>query len=233
MALLERIRALFRDQPVGDEAKKAIAEAKTADDLLQQLDILATRNEMKCNELAREIDKIETQENEVSEQIRGGNLNGLGKSTALQKIQRLRKQKENYHFRWKIHNKNINMLMNLHGKVQEMEAMEMAGIEESKIDEIILKSEERSEAYEKLLAAGQVLDESRSRLSAIEERDLAELEAEIMSKAPKSIDIEEIPELPPPLPESPQKLSERPSIDELLEEVDPRPMKNSRPLELD
>ncbi len=234
MALLDKIRALFGGTGVTEETRNALDKAASTDELLGELDTLVTRNEMKCAELTTEIEKLELIEKDIADKVRAGTLAGLNKSTALHRIQRIRKQKENYHFRLKIYHKNINMQMNLIGKIQEMEAMEMAGLEESKIDEILLKAEERTEQYERLTTAGKVLDEMRGRVSVAEERELAELEAEILAAAPVQIE-EPIPETArhkpvereAPEPEAPAaepSASERPSLEELLDSNNPPPL---------
>ncbi len=229
MALWDKIRALFGAKGVSDETRQALAEASSTNDLLNQLDTLVTRNEMKCAELTAEIEKLEALEKALADRVRAGKLAGLNKSTTLHKIQRHRKQKENYHFRLKIYHKNINMQLNLIGKIQEMEAMEMAGLEETKIDEILLKAEEKTEAYERLTTAGKVLDEMRGRVSATEERELAELEAEIMAgvvdEPEAEVVAEEEPEdVEPEILEEPEPEDELPSIDEIMEGHRPPPL---------
>lgn len=239
MSLLDKIRALFGGTGVTEETREALEKAASTDELLGQLDTLVTRNEMKCAELTNEIEKLELIEKDIADKVRAGSLAGLNKSTALHRIQRIRKQKENYHFRLKIYHKNINMQMNLIGKIQEMEAMEMAGLEESKIDEILLKAEERTEQYERLTTAGKVLDEMRGRVSVAEERELAELEAEILAAAPTPV-VESVPETArhkavereeaepeatePETVEAEAAAPERPSLEEMLETEQPPPL---------
>lgn len=184
--MFDRLKALLSRQPVSEETKGVIAKATTARELLHGLDALHTRNEMEFNEVTREIEKLELIERTEAEKIRGGSLSERRKRNALLKIRRLRKQMENLDNRLKIFDRNMSLHLNLIGKVQEMEAMSLRGLDEKKIDSIMIDFEEKLEAYMNSMASAQVVEESTPIPDVATERELQEIEQEVVKEAEKA-----------------------------------------------
>jgi hypothetical protein len=185
MGLLEKIAALFQRDEVPDEAKALLAGVKTTAELLHGLDMLVTRNELELEELNREIDKLERQEREEMERVRGGAVDGRAKQNVLRRIQRLRKQMDNYENRVRIFNRNVELHQTLIAKIQEIEAMRLRGVDESRIDQIIMEHSEELERYHDTMSASKVADEViADAVSLREQAELARLEAEIVGQEP-------------------------------------------------
>lgn len=180
MTLLERLKGLFARDDVPDEAKAVFAKAKTHADVLRGLDELITRNEMEANELNNEIVKIEELSREEEERIRAGSLPERQMRSTLLHIKRLRKQMDLYESRLRIYERNMDLLQTLMGKIQQMEAMKLSGVDEGRIDEIANEFDEKREKYEDLITASQAYEAGTVGLSAREDRELSALKAEIL-----------------------------------------------------
>ena len=53
----------------------------------------------------------------------------------------------------RIYERNMNLHLNLIGKIQQMEAMKLGGVDEAKIDQIVMDFEEKLEKYAAKLEA--------------------------------------------------------------------------------
>jgi hypothetical protein len=186
MTLLEKLRGLFSREEVPDEAKALFAKARTHTDLLKGLDELITRNEMEAKEINEEIVKVEETGREEEEKIREGSLPERQRRSTLLHIKRLRTQMDLYESRLRIYERNMDLLQRLMGKIQQMEAMKLSGIDEAKIDEIALAFDEKREKYEDLIASSQAHEVGKVGLSAREDRELSQLEAEILGVSKKT-----------------------------------------------
>ncbi len=182
MTLLDKLRSLFTRDEVPDEAKQIFAAARTTRDLLHGLDHLVTRNELELDDVNREIAKLETNERKEIEEVRGGRVDGRLKQQTLRKIARYRKQMDNYEARTRIFNRNVDLLQHLIAKIQEIEAMKLRGVDEARIDHILMEHGEELEHYADTMSAAEIAD-GRSIVSAREERELAALEQEILAGA--------------------------------------------------
>ena len=83
----------------------------------------------------------------------------------------------------------MNLHLNLIGKIQDVEAMNLRGVNEGRIDAIIMGFEENLEKYNETMHAAEVLDTtSVANASMHEERELQDLEREITTEvAPKRV----------------------------------------------
>jgi hypothetical protein len=187
VTLLEKLKALFTRAEVPDDAKALFASAKTTRDLLRGLDDLVTRNELELEDVNREIAKIEGLERIDLEKIRAGLVDGRSKQQALRKIARYRKQMDNYESRTRIFNRNIDLLQQLIAKIQEIEAMKLRGVDEHRIDQILMEHGEELEKYTDTMAAADLANVETT-IAAKEERELAALEAEILKDRDKDKD---------------------------------------------
>ena len=176
----ERLRRIFGRTPVPREARDLVAGANTTKEILQGLDELITRNEVELEDLHREVEGLEKLEAREVEAIQGGRLGARSQRNALRKVQRLRKQMDNVEDRVRIHDSNIHLLIQLVGKIQAIESMEMRGVGEEEIDSILVDFESQLEEYTQSVQANDIAatDLAASDLSG--EKDLAALEAEIL-----------------------------------------------------
>jgi hypothetical protein len=182
VTLLEKLKALFTRDEIPDETKAIFDAAKTPTELLRGLDNLLTRNEVEAKELNDEITKIEEQAVEEEERVRIGSLPERQKRNALLKIKRLRKTMDNYEGRLRIYERNMNLHLNLIGKIQQMEAMKLGGVDEAKIDQIVMEFEEKLEKYADIMNAAEAHEGRSATVSTKEDRELKALEAEIKRK---------------------------------------------------
>jgi len=221
MSLLEKLRGLFNRSEIPEEAKQIFDRAETPAELLRGLDALLTRNEIEFKELDREIQKLEAIEKAETAKIREGVCEGRQKRNALLYIQRLRKQMDNYENRLRIYDRNIKLQLDLIGKIQDMEAMKLKGVDEEHIDRILAEFEESLERYRETVGAAELVEGSLRATSAKEERELAQLEAEIMGKAPEGPAAEAA--LRVASPEAPERRKREVTLEAAQAELEKRP----------
>lgn len=181
--LFDKLKELLTRRPVSDETLRIVEKSGSTRELLHGLDALHTRNEMEFNEVTREIEKLESIEVDESGKIRSGELSDRRKRNSLLRIRRLRKQMENLDNRLKIYDRNMSLHLNLIGKVQEMEAMALQGLGETQIDKILIDFEEKLESYMNSVASAQVVEESREIPDVASERELREIEKEVIGES--------------------------------------------------
>ena len=177
--VMDRIRRLLGRKEVPVEARDILAAATTPQDMLRGLDELITRNEVEVDRIHKEIEALETVEEQEKSRVRDGELADRSRNNTLRRIGRLRKQMDNLEERLRIYNRNINLQHHLVGKVQALEAMELRGVDEEKIDSILLEYEEELSHY------SSVLDTEDMATSALpgeldDSEELRALEAEIL-----------------------------------------------------
>jgi hypothetical protein len=182
LTLLEKLKSLFTRDEIPDEAKAIFDKATTPTELLRGLDTLLTRNEVEAAELNAEINRVEARALDEEERVRSGDMPERQKRNSLLQIKRLRKQLDNYESRLRIYERNMNLHLTLIGKIQQVEAMKLRGVDEGKIDQIVMDFEEKLEQYGDVMNAAEAHEGRTSTASAREERELRELESEILSK---------------------------------------------------
>ena len=114
--------------------------------------------------------------------IREGLPEGRRKRNALVELQRLRKQLENLDSRQRIYDRNMSLHLNLIGKIQDMEAMDLSGVQEGEIDRIVMDFEEQFEKWQGTVMAGEVAVRELAG-SAADDVDTAALERELLGPA--------------------------------------------------
>lgn len=180
MSLFSKLKKLFVGGRMPDEARDAFDKSDNTRELLSNLDNLITRNEVEIKGLEKELLSLGKIEEIEANKIREGSLNEAAKRISLMNIKRTRKQRQNVEDRFVIFDKNITLLLNLVGKIQQMEAMQLRGVSSEEIDEIILDFETNFEQYTEAVSAAEDLEEHASRVSEDEDK-LKELEEEIKS----------------------------------------------------
>jgi hypothetical protein len=180
MNILEKLKGLFTREEIPEEARSAFSSAQSTGDLKAGIDAVVTRNEMESNKLKKEIDRVLAVLNEEEGKIRGGSLEGRQKKYTLQYIKRLRSHLDNLDRRMDIYDKNINLCIQLIGKVQDMEAMAMRGVDEQTIDRIVMEWDDQQEKFMDVVHAGEVGMEG-STLATSRDKELERLEKEILT----------------------------------------------------
>lgn len=178
--LLEKLKGLFSRSDIPDEARAIFEQAKTPTELLRGLDDLLTRNEVEAKELNAEIANVEEAADGEEARIRSGEMPERQKRNALLHVKRLRKQLDNYEGRLRIYERNMNLHLTLIGRIQQMEAMKLGGVDEASIDKIVVDFEEKLEKYHDVMNAADAHEGKASVVSAREERELRDLEQEIL-----------------------------------------------------
>ncbi|MHC4390808.1 MAG: hypothetical protein ACYS22_05750 [Planctomycetota bacterium] len=185
MSLLSQLKKLFTRQEIPEETRKLFDSSRSTHDLLRGLDDLLTRNEVEFKELDYEIQKLEALEKAEIDKIKTGEVGGRQKRNVLLHVRRLRKQLDNYEKRLRIYDRNMNLHLSLISKIQDVEAMQLKGVSEQRIDAIIMGFEENLEKYNETMSAAHVLDGTKAmQVSSQEERELAALESELLGPKP-------------------------------------------------
>jgi hypothetical protein len=176
---MERLKKRLQRKEIPVAARDILARAEGPEQMLRGLDELITRNEVEVGRIHQEIQALETVEGSEKDRVRAGELPDRSRNNALRRIQRLRKQMDNLEERLRIYNRNINLQIHLAGKVQALEAMELRGVDEERIDSILLEYEEELTAYSSVLDSEDLA--TRSLPNELDDaEDLRALEAEIL-----------------------------------------------------
>lgn len=188
----EKLKNIFYRKEVPQEARDIYERSRNTRELLRGLDELLTRNEVEFRELSKEIVALEGKQKEEEAKIKEGKITGRQKRNALLSIRRLRKQLDNLDHRLRIFDRNMNLHLSLIGKVQDIEAMQLKGVQEEHIDEILLDFESHLEDYAETLTAASVVEAGAAELDAKEEKELRQIEEEILGeKAERAVEEEE------------------------------------------
>lgn len=183
MALFDKFKALFKGKE--GEAEEAIADSRSTRESLEKLDELITRNEVELRKTRQELARLELQERASVESMKAGKIGDREKEFVLLQIKRTRGQMDALKLRADILNKNIELHLNLVGKIQAMEAMDLRGIEQPMVERIMLEFEEGMEKFREAVNTGESLTKQHSGvLSAADKEELRRLEKEIVGSTP-------------------------------------------------
>ncbi len=233
MSLLERIKGMFERPDLPEKTRRLFESAKSTEELLAGLDEMLTHNEVALREIDREMARLEAVERSESEKVRSGRVDGRSKRNVLYHISRLRKQMDLYEQRARIYRHNIEVHMRLIGRIQEMEAMRLRGVDEQQIEQIAVRFDETRERFEDAMHAAAALDTEVRFGQAREERELAALEAEIMAgaappeRAPEQPQLAEEP-MPPQREERREQTSVRANAPAGFTAVPPPPIEEPK-----
>jgi hypothetical protein len=181
MNLLERIKAMFSG--ASGDAEQVIKNANSTREMLEHLDELITQNEVELRKTRQELARLELSERASIENIKTGRVGEKEKQFVLLQIKRTRTQMDNLKLKADILNKNIELHMNLVGKIQAMEAMDLRGIEQSVVERVMLDFEEGMEKFRDSVQTGEGVVENRDEvLTNKDKEELRKLEKEIMGE---------------------------------------------------
>ena len=183
MSIFEKLGRIFKDTALPDETKEVFLNTSDTKELLAGLDKLITRNELRLKQLNKELENLEDMEQANVKKIQEGSVSGRAKNNVLRSIKRQRAQLDNLEQRIEIYDRNISVHLNLIGKIQQMEAMSLAGVDEEQIDDIILDFESHFEEYTETLAAAESVTTEREPFKSASESELKEIEAQVKGEA--------------------------------------------------
>lgn len=185
MNLLERIKMMLTGS--AGEAEQVIKDAHSTREMLEHLDELITQNEVELRKTRQELARLELSERASIENIKSGRVGEREKEFVLLQIKRTRTQMSNLKLKADILNKNIELHMNLVGKIQAMEAMDLRGIEQNVVERVMLDFEEGMEKFRDSVHTGEGVIQTRDDvLTGKDKDDLRKLEKEIMGEAPRA-----------------------------------------------
>ncbi|MCA8914598.1 MAG: hypothetical protein KDB90_04230 [Planctomycetes bacterium] len=183
MSLLDQIKQMLRG--TSGDAEQVIKDAHSTREMLEHLDELITQNEVELRKTRQELARLELSERASMENIKSGRVGDREKEFVLLQIKRTRTQMGNLKLKADILNKNIELHMNLVGKIQAMEAMDLRGIEQSVVERVMLDFEEGMEKFRDSVNTGEGVIQSRDDVLTNKDKDeLRKLEKEIMGEAP-------------------------------------------------
>ncbi len=184
MSLLDRIKKLLRGQ--AGEAEQVILDANSTREMLEHLDELITQNEVELRKTRQELARLELSERASIENIKSGRVGEREKEFVLLQIKRTRSQMESLKVKADILNKNIELHLNLVGKIQQMEAMDLRGIEQNLVERVMLDFEEGMEKFREAVHASEGVTRNKEEvLTAKDKEDLRKLEKEILGDSKK------------------------------------------------
>jgi hypothetical protein len=182
MSLLDRIKKLVRGQ-VG-ESEQVILDANSTREMLEHLDELITQNEVELRKTRQELARLELSERASIENVKSGRVGDREKEFVLLQIKRTRSQMESLKVKADILNKNIELHLNLVGKIQQMEAMDLRGIEQNLVERVMLDFEEGMEKFREAVHASEGVTTNKEEvLTAKDKVELRKLEQEILGEA--------------------------------------------------
>lgn len=178
--MLEKFKGLFARKDMPQDAKQAFAKAKDAKDLLRALDDVRFNNELESRKAEREINALEARVDLEAEKIRKGGLTDAQKRVTLQGIKRVKDEITSKNAKVTIHSKNMTLMTNLMGKIEQIDAMGMRGIDAPQIDAIIASFDENFEKYQDVVMTSEALSGQIDFMTTREQAELDALEREIM-----------------------------------------------------
>jgi hypothetical protein len=182
MSLLDRIKTLLRGQ--AGEAEQVILDANITREMLEHLDELITQNEVELRKTRQELARLELSERASIENIKSGRVGEREKEFVLLQIKRTRSQMESLKVKADILNKNIELHLNLVGKIQQMEAMDLRGIEQSLVERVMLDFEEGMDKFREAVHASEGVTKNKEEVLTAKDKDeLRKLEKEILGEA--------------------------------------------------
>lgn len=208
--LLNLLKKLFSRSSTQESLSPELIETLPAADdatfyrdskkLLQRFDEYITAAEAESESLSIELDDTLEQQDIIKEQLKKlDKPNSWHERHLLLRLDRLTVHGDNLQKRIEIYSQNIRVYLNLISKVEEIKAMRMNGLDESKIEAIWLEFKETLEEYKKRVGTEEAGFHEESILTSDQELRLAELKKEIFpSLQDEEDEIEELePEIVP------------------------------------
>ena len=185
MNLMEKLTGLFQRPEVPDEMRDVFARAKDPRDLLKGLETLRGRNEIELRDAENDLATVEQALAGETDRIVKGELTPAVKTSVLRRIERLEKQLANLQARATIFNENVNLHLNLIARIQEIQAMELRGVDEDRIDEILVEADAQLSDYRRtFLAQGEGERPAAKAEQTAEQQRLEALEKRLKGGAP-------------------------------------------------
>lgn len=208
-----------QDAPLGPESIETLPAADDATfyrdskKLLQRFDEYITAAEAESETLSIELDDTLEQQELIKEQLKRLNKpDSWHERHLLLKLDRLTVHGNNLKKRVEIYSQNIKVYLNLISKLEEIKAMRMNGLDESKIEAIWLEFKETLDEYKKRVGTEEAGFHEEPVLTNQQEVRLAELRKEVFpEQAQDELDEDDLDS------EVPDKTKRR-DLDSVLEE---------------
>lgn len=224
--ILEKLKQIFGRTSLPEETRNVFSSARSVKQLLTSLDEILRQNNLERAKVIREIDDLEKAVALEEKKIAEGTLSGRAERNVLSRIKQLNMRLSNLDRRVRIFDRNIELHNNLIARIQDVQAMQLTGVDEKQIENIILEWDERFDEFMREGEAARALAAEHALLEDSEEKELAALKDKILAdygavsrrkkaREKKTIPHVELVEKPPPVT---REVSDEPSERQLVEE---------------
>lgn len=180
--ILEKLKQLFSRSTVPEEMQSVFASARSVKQLLTSLDELLRQNSLERAKVVRETDEIEKAKALEEKKIAEGRVLGRMERNTLSRIRQLESRLTNLDRRVRIYDRNIELQNNLIAKIQDVQAMQLNGVDEKQIEDILVEWEERFDDFMRVGEAARALAGEKSSIEEQEREELARLKEKIMAE---------------------------------------------------
>ena len=160
----------------------------TSASMLEKLDKNLTKNEVRLEQLQKQILHLEQMERQEIEKIQKGKMTRRQERFSLQNVKNLRIRLTRLEQRMNIYQHNIQLQLRLIERIEDVQAMHMQGIEEDQIDDILAEFELSMEEYSEILQTSAIPAKELNFFSEQSE-EMALLKAEICGATSDAIAI--------------------------------------------
>lgn len=209
MGLFARLKKLFESDQLPAEDRDAYVQSHDLPSLVAKLHDNVTRNEVMRRQIMQAMSRLELSEAATVAAIKRGEVSGRGVKLAIQTVNRLRKQLESLDRKAGIVDQNLNLNTNLINKIDEMQALELRGVDQDQVDRVALEFDENMDRYRHSIVGSEaVIEDADSVLPDEQREELAALERELTGKVEHYAKSRKLSEAPPVVSQraAPQKL---------------------------
>ena len=202
--IVKKLKALFSAARQPTPALKTTGAGPDLPATLIELDRSLTSNEVQVERLQQEILQLEKNESREIARIRSRELSKREERFALQTVKQLRNRLQQLEQRILIHRRNIDVNLNLIAKIEDIKAMQMKGIAEEQIDDIVSEFSASLDEYLDTVSSVE-LAAGEPELVTLPQDELEQLKAEVcqasLPPAPASQSHADSDAVPPPADE--------------------------------
>lgn len=168
--------------------------------LLQQFDEYFTASETEVESLSIELDTCLEQQSNLEFKLKQLNKpNSWHERHLLLKLDRLQAYSDSLKQRIEIYSQNIKVYLNLISKLQNIKAMKMYGIDESKMEKIWLDFKETLEEYKNLIIVESSSNDSETVTIPTSEEKITKLRKTIFPETLENSEIKKIEKIADPI----------------------------------
>ena len=156
--------------------------------MLKKLDKNLTKNEVRLEQLKKQILHLEQMEQQEITQIQKGKMTQRQERFSLQNIKNLRVRLARLEKRADIYQRNVQLQLRLIEKIEDVQAMHMQGVEEDQIDEILAEFELSIDEYNEILQTS-ITSTKELNFASEQPEELVRLKAEICGTIPNPTEV--------------------------------------------